>query len=143
MTTVSTAPPATERSRGRGYFWVGLGVCVLGPALLFSQLKLKQLFMEWWYAPALATLAAVLLLAAVARRRSIPRVTALVLVAAFAGLQWFIFGALLKLPSYEGPAKPGEQFPAFSATLADGRPFTDADLRDGSRHAMVFFRGRW
>jgi hypothetical protein len=29
------------------------------------------------------------------------------------------------------------------AALADGRPVTEADLRDGSRHAMVFFRGRW
>ena len=37
------------------------------------------------------------------------------------------------------PQAPGCTF----STFADGRPFTDEDLRDGSRHVMVFFRGRW
>ena len=64
------------------------------------------------------------------------------LVAAFAGFQWYFLVSLMKLPDYAGPAQAGKQFPAFAATLADGRPFTDADLRDGAaRHG--FFRGRW
>jgi hypothetical protein len=50
----------------------------------------------------------------------------------------------MKLPDYEGPARAGQQLPAFQATLAsNGRPFTDADLGDGHRRVMVFFRGRW
>ena len=93
--------------------------------------------------PALATLGAFLLLVAVARRRSIPRLIALVLIAALAGFQWYFLVSLIKLPDYAGPAQPGKQLPSFSATFADGRPFTEADLRDGSRRVITFFRGRW
>src|SRR5438046_3148638 len=88
MTTVMTTPSAGRRPPGRAYFWAGLGACLLGPALVAAQFGLKHLATPW-YSPALATLGAFLLLAAAARRRSIPRVTALVLVAAFAGLQWY------------------------------------------------------
>jgi hypothetical protein len=95
-----------------------------------------------WYSPVLATVGAVLLVVAVAHRRSIPRVVGLVLVAAFAGLQWYFFGVLMKLPDYKGPAV-GQPVPAFAASLADGRTFRDNDLRDGSRHVLVIFRGRW
>jgi hypothetical protein len=142
MSTVSTAPPATERSQGRAYFWAGVGACLLGVAGAVAQFSLKYLFVPW-YTPALATLGALLLLVAVARRRSVLRVTALVLVAALAGLQWFVLVSLVKLPGYDGPAQPGRQLPAFRTTLADGRPFTEADLRGGSRHVLTFFRGRW
>ena len=65
------------------------------------------------------------------------------MVAAFAGFQWYFLASLVKLPDYDGPVRAGRQLPAFSTTLADGRPFTDADFRDGSRRVMVFFRGRW
>ncbi len=138
--------PATsqtkERARGRVYFWAGIGVCLLGPALLFVQFGLKRLFVPW-YSPALATIGAMLLLLAVARRRGIARIVALVLVAVFAGFQWYFLASMMKLPNYAGPAQAGKQLPPFRAALADGRPFTEADLRDGSRRALVFFRGRW
>src|SRR5262245_15117000 len=139
---IAATPPAHERSRGRGYFWAGLAVCLLGLAAAVIQVNLKILVVPW-YVPALATLGAVLLLVSVARRPSIPRVLALVLVAALAGLQWYLLGVLMKLPAYEGPAQAGKQLPAFASAYADGRPFTDADLRDGSRRVMTFFRGRW
>jgi arginine exporter protein ArgO len=142
MAAIATSPAATERSLGRPYFWAGVGVCLLGLAVAVAQVSLKYLFVPW-YSPVLATLGAFLLLGALARRRSIPRVIALVLVAACAGLQWYLLVALMKLPSYEGPAQAGKQLPAFSATLADGRAFTEADFQDGSRRVMVFFRGRW
>jgi len=144
MATVApaTTPSANLRSRGRGYFWAGIGACLLGLALTAVQFGLKHLAVPW-YSPVLATLGAFLLLVAVARRRSIPRLIALGLVAALAGFQWYFLGSLIKLPAYEGPAQAGKQLPAFSTTLADGRPFTDADLRDGSRHVLAFFRGRW
>jgi hypothetical protein len=141
LATTATPSP-TSRSHGRGYFWLGIGVCLLGVALFFVQLALKQLFTPW-YAAVLATLGAILMVVSVARRFSIARVVGLVLVAALAGFEWFFLVSLTRLPEYHGPARAGSQFPAFSATFADGRQFTDADLRDRSRRAMVFFRGRW
>ena len=139
---IPTTSAANERARGRAYFWAGIGVCLLGLALVFVQFGLKYLFVPW-YSPVLATIGALLLLSSAAQRRSIPRVVVLVLVAAFAGFQWYFFASMIKLPSYAGPAQAGKQLPPFRATFADGRAFTDADLRDGSRHVLVFFRGRW
>jgi hypothetical protein len=129
------------RSRGRGYFWLGLGVCLLGLAATVVQFSMN-IIKTPWYSPVLATLGAILLVVAVAKRRTIPRVLGLVLVVAFAGLQWYLFGVLLKLPDYNGPAV-GQPVPAFTATRADGRTFRDSDLRDGSRQVLVLFRGRW
>jgi hypothetical protein len=142
MTAVAAAPQVNQRSRGRTSFWAGICICLLGLVLATIQFGLKYLFVPW-YSPVLATLGALLLLVAVAIRVSVPRVIGLVLVAAFAGLQWYFLVALIKLPPYEGPARAGEPFPAFTATLADARPFTEADLKDGSWHVLVFFRGRW
>jgi hypothetical protein len=142
MTTAFTAPVATGRSTGRAWFWAGIGVCLLGVALFFVQFSLKLMFVPW-YVPALASVGALLLLVAVARRRSIVRIATLLLLAAFAGLQWHFLVVLMKLPSYDGPAQPDKPFPAFQSTLANGKPFTEEDLQDKSRRAMVFFRGRW
>ncbi len=142
MATLATPPSVDTRGQGRGYFWAGLAAFLLGPALMVAFLKLNLLIVPW-YSPVLATLGAILLCVAVARRRSIPRWTALVLVTALAGLQWYFMLVMMKLPEYTGPARAGERIPAFSTTFAYGRTFTDEDLRDGSRHVLVFFRGRW
>jgi hypothetical protein len=131
-----------QRSRGRFCFWAGIGACLIGMALAVVQFSLKHLAVPW-YSPILATVGAFLLLVAVARRRTLARLMALVLIAGFAGLQWYFLVAVLKLPSYEGPARAGQHLPPFRSTLADGRSFTDEDLRDGSRRVLVFFRGRW
>jgi hypothetical protein len=139
---MATLPATQPTSSGRAYLWAGIGACLLGLALVALQfLGLKHLAVPW-YSPALATLGALLLLAAVARRRTIPRVAALVLVAVFAGYQWYFLAVQMKLPDYAGPAR-AERFPAFHSTFATGGSFTEADLHDGSRRAMVFFRGRW
>lgn len=127
----------------RVWFWSGLGVVVLGVALTVAQFQGLKYLATPWYLPALATAGAALLLAAAWRRWSVVRGVTFVAVAALAGLLWFFFGVLAKLPDYDGPARAGSAMPAFRAALADGRPFTDADLRDGSHRAMVFFRGRW
>jgi len=142
--TTTAAPPMTARSHGRGYFWLGIGACLIGIAVFFVQFRLKMLFTPW-YIPALATVGAVLLIVSVARRRTIARLVAMVLILLLAGFEWYAFASLLRLPEYHGPARAGQPLPAFSATFADGHAFTDADLRDrdGSRRAMVFFRGRW
>jgi hypothetical protein len=138
----SLPQPSQDRSRGRPLFWAGVCFCLLGLILVVVQFSLKYLFVPW-YSPALATLGAVMLFVSFARRRSIPRAIGLVLIAAFAGFQWYFLVSLMKLPAYEGPAQAGKPFPPFRAALADGRPVTDADLRDGSRRVMVFFRGHW
>ncbi len=143
MSTASTSPPRTDRSTGRGYVWLGIALCLIGVGLVVAQIVALKILVVPWYSPALATLGALLLLVAVARRHGVFRVIVLVLVAAFAGFQWFFLVSLMKLPEYTGPAQAGKPFPAFQAALADGRPFTDADLRDGSRTVLVFFRGRW
>jgi hypothetical protein len=114
---------------------------VLGVAAAVIQFSL-QIMKTPWYSPVLASIGAILLLVAVAKRRSIPRVIGLVLVVAFAGLQWYFLGVLMKLPDYKGP-EAGRPVPAFAATLAGGKTFQDADFRDGSRHVLVIFRGRW
>lgn len=139
---IPTAAPAAERSRGRPYLWAGIAACLLGLVLAFIQFSLKILSVPW-YSPALATLGAFLVLVSLVRRRSIPRVLTLVLVTALVGFQWYALVSLMKLPAYEGPARAGQPFPAFHTAYADGRPFTDEDLRDGSRRVLVFFRGRW
>lgn len=139
---VSTASSSIDRSRGRVMFWAGIGVCLLGLVLAVVQFGLKLLFVPW-YSPILATLGAALLLLSVAWRRSVTRIAALVLVAAFAGLQWYFLVSMMKLPEYKGPAQPGKRLPPFQAMFANGRSFTEADLADGSRKVMTFFRGRW
>ncbi|HEY7331058.1 MAG TPA: hypothetical protein VH592_25705 [Gemmataceae bacterium] len=140
---VPATSPSQQRSTGRAYFWAGIGACLLGVALVFVQMfGLKYLIVPW-YSPILATLGAVLLLLSVVGRCSITRIVVLVLVAAFAGLQWYALGPMAKLPNYVGPAQPGKQLPSFQVVLADGRSFTEADLADGSRRVMTFFRGRW
>ena len=142
MSNITTNRPDSGGSPGRASFWFGLALCLLGPALVAAQFRLKHLIVPW-YSPALATLGGVLVLVSLARRPSVLRAIALVVVASFAAFQWVFVGSLIKLPAYDGPVQAGRAFPAFRSTLADGRPFTDADFRDGSRHVMVFFRGRW
>jgi hypothetical protein len=142
MNTSSTNAPGNPRPGGRGYFWAGLGLCVLGLALGVAQYSLKHLIVPW-YIPILTTLGAGLLLYSVAWRRSVVRVLTLGLVVALAGLQWYLLGVLARLPAYEGPAQAGRVIPAFRTTLANGQSFTDEDLRKGTPSVLVFFRGRW
>jgi hypothetical protein len=125
--------------------WLGLFVCFLGPALVAAQMSLKRLSTPW-YSPALAMLGACLVIFSLIRRRTVVRYLALLLVLAVAGYQFFALAGPLKLPAYRGPAQAGERFPSFHSQVVDEReaqPFTDANLRDGSRRVMVFFRGRW
>src|SRR5439155_152834 len=79
MTTFPTTSPAIDRSRGRALLWLGLCLCLLGPALVVAQFSLKRLAVPW-YSPALATLGACLLLASLVRRRTVVRFLALLLV---------------------------------------------------------------
>jgi hypothetical protein len=140
---IAASPVPLARSRGRGYFWAGFGLCLLALLLGYAQFFALKILVVPWYLPALTTLGAFLLLVSVVRRQTIPRILGLLLVAGFAAFQWYFLVTVLKLPAYDGPVQAGKQIPSFTSSFADGRSFTEANLRDGSRRALVFFRGRW
>lgn len=142
MTSEFQILPQTDRPLGRGNFLAGIGVCLLGVALLVLQYRLKELIVPW-YVPALTTLGVLLIFSSVAQRWSVIRILFLILIVVLAGFEWYFVVSFSKLPNYVGPARIGHQFPAFQTTLANGRPFTDKDLQDGTPSVMVFFRGRW
>jgi hypothetical protein len=123
-------------------FLAGLGFCVLAVAIAVAQVALKHLVTPW-YLPALTTLGACLLVLSFVRRRTAVRLATLLLVVVLAGLEWFFFAVMARLPEYHGPATVGRPIPAFQTALADGRPFTSDDVRDGKASVIVFFRGRW
>jgi hypothetical protein len=137
------SPSSSSRRGGRGLLWLGVACAALGPVLYFAQLRAAERTDTPWYAPALATLGAVLVLLALARRPGVWRGLVLVLVAALAGFQWWFLTSLARLPAYAGPVAVGQPFPAFAAARADGTPFARADLEGGRATALVFFRGHW
>lgn len=142
MAIDSTASATKPSASGRLYFWAGLGVCVLGLGAAGIQYGLKILIVPW-YVPALTTLAVILLVFSLARRRTVTRIVTLVVVAGLAGLQWLFLLSLSRLPEYQGPVQIGSKLPAFQTTLSDWRPFANKDLETGMAHVVVFFRGRW
>jgi hypothetical protein len=142
MTTETTSPPVQAAATGRGYFWAGIAIFVLGVTVAVVQYAVLKLLIEPWYLPASATIAAVLLLCSLAQRRTVTRIIALVLLTALAGFEWLMLTTWTALPDYAGPHR-GAKFPPFQTVRADGRSFSDKDLQDGKPHVLVLFRGRW
>lgn len=140
MASTSTMP-ATDRAKGRGFLWAGIVLFVLAAAAVVVQYSLRLLINPWYF-PALTTLAALAILAALAQRVSGTRIIAFLLMGGVSGFFWFALLVSARLPEYAGPAR-GQKLPAFHATLADGRSFTQADLEDGTPTVLTFFRGRW
>lgn len=134
--------PSQSTSLGRGWFWAGIAAFVFGWILVAVQYFLGYLFLPWQM-PVLSTIGVVLLVASAVKRRTIPRLVFLGLIALVGGLQWLFVAVLSVLPVYEGPAQVGRKMPAFQTVLADGRPLTERDFADGSRRVLTFFRGRW
>jgi hypothetical protein len=121
--------------------WLGVVLGLLAPVLYVVQLNVGRLSKPW-YLPILGTVAAGLALYAVWQRRGVARILAAGFLILLAAGEWAMFSAA-KLPVYDGPVAVGQPFPAFATTLADGSPFTAADLAGPRATAMVFFRGRW
>ncbi|HYV35123.1 MAG TPA: hypothetical protein VE988_05430 [Gemmataceae bacterium] len=143
MATATTTPVSTvPKSKGRGLYWLGIGACLLGIALMIGQYAMHVLIVPW-YLPAFTTLGAVLLLLSWRQRTSITRIVTFGLITTLAAFQWFFFISLTQLPVYQGPAQAGKVIPAFTTTLASGGTFTDKTLQDGTPTVLVFFRGRW
>jgi hypothetical protein len=131
-----------SRHPGRTYLVLGMLVAVAGLVIYATQFHAKVLKTPW-YAPILATVGAALVVLALMRSRSVWRWAAAVFFTLFAAAEWVFVLVLLSTPAYTGPAKAGQPFPAFSATLADGSPFTQDHLKGERSTVLVFFRGRW
>jgi hypothetical protein len=140
MTTSSIAPP--RLSTGRRYFWLGLGLALLGIIAYLFQLVVLKYLVSPWYLPVTGTLGALLLLASVWQRRGVWRVVVLLLVTLLAIGEWRIM-IKAQLPPYMGPVVVGKPMPAFATQRADGTPFSQRDLEGKQNTVLVFFRGRW
>ena len=143
MDNVEPAAAAViARPRHWPLFLAGILLFLLGPAAYVVQFRLKHLGAPW-YVPILASAGAALMIASVWRRRGVVRTIVLVLFAVVCGLEWQVLLVGSRSPVYTGPAQPGRKVPQFTATLADGRPFSESDLETGISTVLVFFRGRW
>jgi hypothetical protein len=122
--------------------WIGVLAAVSGVVAYVFQMKAANLTTPW-YAPALATFGTLLILVSLLRRFTVWRVVALLLIGAFAGLEWWFLLSVSALPDYTGPVAAGKPFPDFSAKLANGTTFTQDDLKGDQDTVLVFFRGHW
>lgn len=138
---MANAMKANERGvSSRRLLLLGVALAIVGVVIYAIQIAAKRLTVPW-YLPATATVAALLLAVSLWRARSVWRVVLLLLMLLLAGAEWSFLLAT-RLPPYTGPIAVGKPFPAFATTRADGRPFTERDLR-GDKSVLVFFRGRW
>jgi hypothetical protein len=133
---------AVDRSRHWPLFLAGVLLSLIGPAIYVVQFRAKNLAAPW-YVPILASAGAAFMIASVWRRRGVARMILLVLFTFFCGFEWFALLVATKSPAYTGPAQPGREVPRFTATRADGTPFTEKDLEKGTTTVLVFYRGRW
>jgi hypothetical protein len=131
---------AVRRKPGRLLVWLGAGLALLGPALYAGQVYLRILTVPW-YLPVLGTTAAVLILVALVRARTVTRGVVLVLATLLAAFECFMVFAS-PFPEYQGP-QPGKPFPTFTTMLADGSRFDESMLRGDRDTVVVLFRGRW
>jgi len=144
MADVMQAAPPKTRARGRGYFWVGIVLCLLVPVSILVAMQRGHLGLPGYLLGlALSTVGVGLILLAVMQRAGIARIVFLALFGLFCAFQWYLVIFMSKLPAYEGPARAGARLPAFTTTLADGSSITEKNLASGQATAMVFFRGRW
>lgn len=134
--------PAVSPARRRPLFLIGVACFVLGPVIYAVQMRAGSLVVPWHW-PVLATLGALCMAASARQRPGAWRIAGLAAFSILCGLEWFFFGVATRTPAYSGPAQVGTKLPAFAATYADGRAFTDKSLADGNRSVLIFFRGRW
>jgi hypothetical protein len=143
MNNAELGPAAVAtRSRHWPIFLAGVLLFVLGPAAYFVQIRMKNLGAPW-YVPVVASAGAALMIGSVWRRRGVVRTLILVFFLIVCALEWFTLLIATKSPVYTGPAQPGQRVPDFKTTLADGQPFSEKDLANGTSTALVFYRGHW
>lgn len=140
--TPASINPVPARRRGWPLFLLGVLLCALGPIVYLIQLKMNVLVTPW-HAPILATLGVLALIVWIAQRPGWLRIAGAIPFVLFCCFEWFMLLVAFRTPAYTGPAVPEKKLPSFATTLAEGRSLTDKDLANGSRTALVFFRGRW
>lgn len=134
----------TIRSPSTGRFVMGLGVlaAVAGLAIYATLLLGAHLLHTPWYMLGFSALALALVLTAMRRKRSVWRLLVLLVLALLTCFEAWILFSYSQNPAYAGPAA-GVRFPTdFTASLADGKPFTGTDLI-GRDTLLVFYRGHW
>lgn len=137
-------PTSAGAGKHPGRLYLLLGALLTAAGLIVYALQLRwNVLWAPWYVPILATVGVVFAVLALARARSAWRWAAAVLLALFAAAEWVFLLVLMNTPAYTGPARPGQAFPAFTATLADGSTFTQDNLKGDQNTVLVFFRGHW
>ena len=135
-------PERNPRPRHWLFFMAGGLLFLLGPAMYFVQFRWKYLDTPW-YVPLTATAGLALMFVSVWRRRGVVRILGMVFFTLACGFEWYMLVVGTATPHYSGPAQPGRALPEFAAYLADGTPFTNTDLAQGTPTVLLFFRGRW
>jgi hypothetical protein len=138
----TTAPPI-PRSRGRWWLWLGIGLFLLGLVFNFGQILLLKYLVTPWYLPIMATAGVLLVVVSFRQRPTWTRVIVCLLLVLLCAGEWYFILSLSRLPEYQGPVQVNRKLPEFTTSLADGRPFTEKDLQQGSPTVLVFYRGHW
>lgn len=139
MNTTSTSTPAP---RTWPLIVAGTVFLVLGPVIYGTQIAMGQLVTPW-YLPAFATVGGVLMSAAFVRRPGVARGLLVVLALLPTVFAWLVVAVFSRTPEYTGPASVGNKLPAFAASYADGRVFTNRNVETGGPAVLLFYRGHW
>lgn len=143
---MSNDPGALSASRRLTYHWLlflgGVLLFIIGLVAYPLQFRAKNLATPW-YIPILSTLGLSLMIVSLWRRRGVARAILLVLFALFCGFEWYTIAIAMRSPAYTGPARTGRTLPSFQAKLADGTPFTQENLEQGTTSVLLFYRGHW
>jgi hypothetical protein len=139
-----TAPRTAEAAVQRRYPLLAAGAALIlaVPFLYWLQLSAGRLSVPW-YAPVMASAGAALVLFSLWARPGIGRGVVVLALCALAAFEALFVVSLSRNPEYTGPVRAGEKLPPFSATLAGGGVFTNANLEQGEPAFLVLFRGRW
>jgi hypothetical protein len=145
QTEVIMTTPSDTAAAPRGWPWfiIGIVLVLLGFVLTFVQFNVLSRLTTPWQMPILATLGVICMLLSVLQRGGWGRIAGFLLFAFVSGALWFMLLYGMNTPPYTGPATPRNPVPTMTAKLADGRPFSNADLADGKPSVMLFYRGLW
>jgi hypothetical protein len=141
MEAEANVPQTGSRAGKVPLYSLGLLLLVGGIVIYVVQFNMRQLVVPW-YMPIMATVGSLLMLVAYLQRRSALRLAGFILADLVTIVLWLFLLVFTVVPAYAGPG-PGKPLPAFTATLADGRPFSEKDFRQGGPSVLVLFRGRW
>jgi hypothetical protein len=123
-------------------FLFGFLIFIAGPVMNAVQMQMGDLSTPW-HVPILGSIGVFFMLLSVLARGGVLRIIGLIFFALFCAFEWFFVLVFTVTPAYAGTVREGQPFPAFTAALADGKPFTDAELKNDKATILVFFRGRW